>query len=139
MNEGQWLQLSFTGAGQYLYACRWCQAVYWGHPDKHNCSEGVPSELNHTPGPWEAIRRNIFSSNGYLLGIAYRDPLGGKVNPAEANARLMAAAPEMLEALKALMMRVRTHFHSSPSSASYLDWQEYLTAEAVIRKAEGDE
>lgn len=70
----------------------------------------------HTPGPWEAYVNN---SQGYALGVMVcsggraggnenlcdiRDPHGfeGGVAEAEANARLVAAAPDLLAALNEL-------------------------------------
>ncbi len=59
--------------------------------------------MEHTPGPWRVENREhalgelaIMSSNGWVACAATMNE--GLVN-AEANARLIAAAPEMLEAL----------------------------------------
>lgn len=70
----------------------------------------------HTPGPWEAVRYESEvresidgeSWNGYhikqpdsgLCDVAYVDDVDFGPEIAEANARLIAAAPEMLAALK---------------------------------------
>lgn len=54
----------------------------------------------HTPGPWFAHQLNIYGPDTDWIGkalICERQPSG---HPSEANARLMAAAPELLEALK---------------------------------------
>ena len=61
------------------------------------------SEMKPTPGPWEAER--IYNSNcfditcecGFFIATCH-DCVRGESN-AEANARLIAAAPELLEAL----------------------------------------
>jgi len=81
----------------------------------------------HTPGPWEALCTDphhqlvIFarSVEEFVCGVT------GHMPDAEANARLIAAAPDLLEALK----RVCSHgYRSSP------DWD---NARAAIKKAEG--
>lgn len=59
----------------------------------------------HTPGPWEADHSDIWSRSGKKFiaatmedGEAFK---GVSLAEAEANARLIAAAPELLAALKA--------------------------------------
>lgn len=89
----------------------------------------------HTPGPW------IFDGavgDDYLVSAqvcpeesaSYIAPVGtvdGDWAASEANARLIAAAPELLEALKAAL-----------PALEYLDDEEALkVARAVIAKAEG--
>lgn len=61
----------------------------------------------HTPGPWKFYRdeRYIESENANLRGdydhvCDFRTDLAGNVN--EANARLIAAAPDLLAALQAI-------------------------------------
>lgn len=59
----------------------------------------------HTPGPWRtadwqhAQQTAILSENGSCIARAF-SPLGGTYKDAQANARLIAAAPLMLEALR---------------------------------------
>lgn len=69
-------------------------------------------EAGHTPGPWHVL------NNGYCVGgppsVQLADPIGAGVamccmaarSPDEtaANARLIAAAPEMLVALKTIAL-----------------------------------
>lgn len=54
--------------------------------------------MKHTPGPWESttdgIELSITAKNGNLLATLAKGD--------EANARLIAAAPELLEALKSM-------------------------------------
>lgn len=60
----------------------------------------------HTPGPWrigEGIDDGyeIYAKNGNPIGsVHWTIKAGTEKAPAEANARLIAAAPELLEALK---------------------------------------
>jgi pimeloyl-ACP methyl ester carboxylesterase len=68
--------------------------------------------MNHTPGPWTAWKEEeyhaIGSSNGRALALVYLcdypEEQGEK--QAQANARLIAAAPELLEALQDLLRQV---------------------------------
>jgi hypothetical protein len=77
----------------------------------------------HTPGPWEALKNNygqvlivVRSTNDFVCAVP---------DECEADARLISAAPDLLEALK----RVCSHgYRSSP------DWD---NARAAIAKAEG--
>lgn len=62
------------------------------------------SEQKHTPGPWEAgpvsdARIGIYSEHGYRVATVH-DFNGYTEN--EANAFLIAAAPELLAALRAV-------------------------------------
>lgn len=54
----------------------------------------------HTPGPWNADGARIDDSSGFHVGWAneYASSFGNGVH--RANARLIAAAPELLEALE---------------------------------------
>ena len=67
-------------------------------------------EAKHTPGPWEFVEwsghRSISADDsacGFCITVnGYRLPLcdlEGDLDECEANARLMAAAPDLLEAL----------------------------------------
>ena len=58
---------------------------------------------NHTPGPWEAVEEWdgwwIKAHGGYLAGV------NTILGEGEADARLIAAAPELLETLRAIELR----------------------------------
>lgn len=58
-------------------------------------------EQTHTPGPWDVDGRDIFcrlhSGSSIKVVVA---KVAGSDDEADANARLIAAAPEMLEALQ---------------------------------------
>lgn len=71
-------------------------------------SEGESTKLTHTPGPWRVGERymdmvDVWSENGagYLVARA----TCGEV-PGEANARVIAAAPELL----AFVYKLAYHF-----------------------------
>jgi hypothetical protein len=59
--------------------------------------------MTHTPGPWEIEQIGVattINGNGGIVAEVYSDT--GNQQEEDANARLIAAAPDMLEALKAL-------------------------------------
>ena len=109
------------------------------------------SATKHTPGPWTTNGFNIFGppdnrsqhANGLtLVGGVVDDandwrnrPVGDPINRAEfreereANARLVAAAPELLAALEGLVDRFVGHTDTDDAAI--------LAALAAIAKAEG--
>jgi hypothetical protein len=90
--------------------------------------------VKHTPGPWVAFQRDKEKGTNYyriLLhnhpdqqGVYGQDSLCGYCG--EANARLIAAAPELLEALKEIAME---------TTEAWTRWR----ARAAIAKATGEE
>lgn len=68
------------------------------------------SKAKHTPGPWRAVKVPYDSSAFYIKARNAPDKRSpmvahiprSTVQPMEANARLLAAAPELLEALELL-------------------------------------
>lgn len=87
----------------------------------------------HTPGPWRANSSWIEGPQMALRVAAVDWPVRGSApkskDEAKANARLIAAAPEMLEALKACADKLAS-----------LGWsQEEIAARAAIAKATGGE
>jgi len=90
------------------------------------------TEQKHTPGPWvvdgDVIRgdqqRNGSISVASMLDVSY--PYGRRAGESKhANARLIAAAPELLEALQALL------------AESVYESMATATARAAIAKATG--
>jgi hypothetical protein len=90
--------------------------------------EPVVSADKHTPGPWIAVDMIIHQSgSGKFLGaVAVNHPEGPTRGEAEANAKLMAAAPNLLEALKNAR---RFIVDNDPEMIGYVD--------GLIAKAEG--
>ena len=96
------------------------------------------SETKHTQGPW---RINKYGSIG--AGERGTEPIVAIVEPFysvdrrhgdhAANARLIAAAPDMLEALTALLAR----FDDNPELSELIGRVEIERARAAIAKAEG--
>jgi hypothetical protein len=72
------------------------------------------SNTKHTPGPWEYLATNANTLNDYtrtifatvgecVAHVETNDDDGKPTEKGEANARLIAAAPELLEALEAVL------------------------------------
>jgi hypothetical protein len=90
----------------------------------------------HTPGPWlaarnqsywEIIPKNKRENDPFAIGdVCPSDPENPDSGLQEANARLIAAAPEMLEALEAALRRFKANRIYGP---------ERNLLEAVIKKA----
>lgn len=92
----------------------------------------------HTPGPWR-----IIGADGYALGIwgsEAQDVVSEKRGPMrQEDARLIAAAPELLEALKELVERRERAATDRPNYPEAKDGKDgrYARARAAIARAEG--
>ena len=98
-------------------------------------------EQTHTPGPWTAWDRGIgwevhhsVDANGY--GISIND--GFRETFSEADAKLIAAAPDLLAALE----RIVTASDSNEAKGGEMWWAETVypfveAAKAVLAKAKG--
>lgn len=96
------------------------------------------SEAKHTPGPWEVAQ---YSDGAYIMSDHVDPGFGVKQEVARvhakrhddarghANARLIAAAPELLEALRKIDDEDGRHFHIDANCKCLL--------RAAIAKAEG--
>ncbi len=100
---------------------------------KYQLEHGRP--VGHTPGPW-VISEHHGSLSQYMIGpdkcahvgtVTMGDRYGGRPH-AEADARLVAAAPELLEVARDYVLLSELH-----------DWEGHVldTARAAIAKAEG--
>jgi hypothetical protein len=100
------------------------------------------TKAKHTPGPWEREHCDIYgpySGRQQLIATAYKEERGRNTvddgEEAIANACLMTAAPDLLEALKqarADMYAIRSRF-----SGSQIETVFESMADAAIAKAEG--
>lgn len=67
--------------------------------------------VQHTPGPWTAFRHGeVRGPNAVTVAAAYtpaNEPRGARVPVRQANARLIAAAPDLFVALGALLAAAR--------------------------------
>jgi hypothetical protein len=95
----------------------------------HSQEEADTRALSYTPGPWNASWSNVVRDH-YGVEIA---AASHKAHPQEreANARLIAAAPDLLAALRAIASHV-PHKHTYPAAAVQ-DLQQL--ARAAIAKA----
>jgi hypothetical protein len=86
----------------------------------------------HTPGPWIDYDGEVYAGK-YLVADVWEHPSGDDV--ARANARLIAAAPDMLDALRqAAICENQDAFRNRRPVAPW-----YESACAAIAKAEGRE
>ncbi len=88
--------------------------------------------MKSTPGPWEAqqVVTQSYVSPEHGWGVVAVNPMRGRIDSAiacmrEADARLIAAAPELLDALKEILSR------------NGFEQGEWVAARAAIAKAEG--
>lgn len=101
--------------------------------------ETEPSR-KHTPGPWTTSRDAV--PDGYTQITIYSEPTGDRVATVfetPANARLIAAAPDLLEALKQVTEQLHTYLDGDPANDEDCMEAEsaYQFAFATIQEAEG--
>ena len=101
--------------------------------------------IGHTPGPWKATPANAGEwnidgegSNDWAIavvcgGAGTEDPNGRT----DANARLIAAAPDLLDALGAFIAASEEPGPESKSPRAALLTTAWVKARAAIAKAEG--
>lgn len=102
------------------------------------------SEAKHTPGPWFTHREGFSTvyieariGGGLIQEVAACGPTNQGSEQQEANARLIAAAPELLEALRGLdeaYCRAGTHLTREERTE---DRKRLIAARAAIAKATG--
>lgn len=91
----------------------------------------------HTPGPWAASKVQVGSLTYWVIeerqynGFQICSTVNAEVTKDEANAQLMAAAPELLEALYEALLALENKGWSYENEAS---WRRIKNA---ISKAEG--
>lgn len=100
-----------------------------------------PCNAKHTPGPWRPNGGLVETRDGIALGIATACPVKVGYAPKDdaerlANARLIASAPELLEALKGLESWLGA-FLDRGEQLGNLDMRSVAAARAAILKAEG--
>jgi hypothetical protein len=83
---------------------------------------------NHTPGPWRELYTRVDDASGYQ--IAHLDLHGKSEGERDANRRLIAAAPDLLKALRALVLA---------DQEQGLDDTLFDAARAAIAKATGEQ
>jgi hypothetical protein len=97
----------------------------------------------HTPGPWKAEGWNeivVNSAQGYTLALAPSGSKSSSLEEIRANARLIAAAPDLSDALRVIVRQAELTRLAFPNAAGRDDWKQViLIARAAIAKAEGNQ
>lgn len=98
---------------------------------------GIPvSTTNHTPGPWSNNKWNSeehqISANGGTIALISHSHSLVSESEADANARLIAAAPEMLEACKMALVQIQQDNDERKAEHRGTEWQ----LKAAIEKAQ---
>ena len=91
------------------------------------------TEPKFTPGPWHTEinwKPYVAQGNGIVLAEALDNSVINR-NEAEANAALIAAAPEMYDALYSVCVACKMRDHETECKL--------CTVEAALRKARGEE
>lgn len=100
----------------------------------------------HTPGPWKVTHDDYaghydvstfdpqMGSEAIAQVFYVANAPGGR---GEADARLIAAAPELLEALEKMLSLLNAVCALSDDNYARDDWQDVLNANAAIAKARG--
>lgn len=96
------------------------------------------AETKHTPGPWRVSHDGIWARSPWnaevrIATILRHSPLNGI--DSDANARLMAAAPEMLEVLKTTRGNIVSLGSAGALPKPYHVW--LAVVDEAIAKAEG--
>jgi hypothetical protein len=87
----------------------------------------------HTPGPWASNSADSFELGVYGNGYRIAKMTGGEINRDIANARLIAAAPELLDALQAIVKSLADQDDEGLIEHA----QQMIDARAAIAKATG--
>lgn len=103
------------------------------------------SQAKHTPGPWMAttlvtMREPLEShfqirrENGQVIAVTHLDSWATKEED-KANARLLAAAPDLLASLQAILVFARFGAHEMGTDTK--EHQDFVAARDAIAKATG--
>jgi len=99
------------------------------------------SSFKGTPGPWlidandVGSRWNVDAENGESVALSHQVSNDKEWMKRDANTRLIAAAPELLEALQWAMARIGSYTQRTRSNQDYCDQVD--KANAAIAKALG--
>jgi len=94
---------------------------------------------SHTPGPWRADRRAILAGEGMQTRCIAEVWSGAaaSLQEADANERLIAAAPELLAALERLVANIERWLETGAVATAAESHAMYDQMVAVIAKAKG--
>jgi predicted translin family RNA/ssDNA-binding protein len=94
------------------------------------------TQVTHTQGIWAINSYSIVDTDGCTIcSIHAEDGMG--ILEAEANAQLIAAAPELLGTLKELLRCYEQFIPEGDLKHAPEEWEEFLAAKHAIAKAEG--
>lgn len=100
--------------------------------------------MQHTPAPWKIDNQNITTEDYMIIAnlprqIHDRGTIAGENECQEkiANAKLIAAAPELLEALESIISDVGVHIPVAQIEGTP-EYKRYTLARAAIKKARGE-
>lgn len=68
----------------------------------------MSEQVHHTPGPWNPASKDAIEQGVYGCGYRIAKMTGGEISRDIANARLIAAAPELLAELEMILSWART-------------------------------
>lgn len=88
----------------------------------------------HTPGPWQ-IGKGYRVIGGNSQRVAVCDD--NELTPGIANARLIAAAPELLSSLRECVYAYESHRDNQPTGHLWPDPNHIFHARAAVAKATG--
>ncbi len=93
--------------------------------------------MSHTPGPWRfeeepPYGKPVVMAGGYYIASTYSSPGQDPRSTPEANARLIASAPDLLEALEGLIWLAEPHFTDKTHR------EHLMFCRAAIAKAKGE-
>lgn len=90
-----------------------------------------------TPGPWETLKfsQHELQTDFAMVKVGKRVHMIGYSDEDKANAHLIAAAPDLLEALKQMVSIVAIHSRATKNNFA---WAEMDEARAAIAKAGGE-
>ena len=98
------------------------------------------SDAKHTPGPWRVApgfsKARVEDADGICVGFSW-----GRGEETEANASLIAAAPDLLAAIKGAMHEINDEIEQRKCSGNDEYWASlqaiWERCDAAVRKAEG--
>lgn len=97
----------------------------------------------HTPGPWHEDGHQIISEHGYVVAVLPNTNRDADSETTAADARLIAAAPDLMEAMKLIFNPHNGESGYLPPDGGTvrlrLDHPAVLKARAAIAKATGEQ
>ena len=96
-------------------------------------------KTQYTPGPWHAGGLTVYGGSGARLTVADTTCCGSMTRAEdEANAQLIAAAPDLLAALDLLTQLATSQLNQSATDFGLVNCDALAAARAAITKAKGE-